>query len=102
VVGQQGRVLHSPKLVGVGKGGANRGEWGGVRRGDSRVSRQDQSVDGAENAGCAASHHRVHVVGVVVDGDQVVHGRLVAGRREPREWPARDGDRQGRGRRRSG
>jgi hypothetical protein len=42
----------------------------------SCVSRQDQPIDGVENAGCAASQHRVDVLGVVVDGDRVVHRRL--------------------------
>lgn len=38
-------------------------------------------VDGAEDANCAASHHRVDVPGVMVDGGRVVHGRLGARRR---------------------
>jgi hypothetical protein len=60
--------------VGVGEGGANGGgDRGGVRR---SVSGQDQSVDRAENADCAVSHHRV-----AVDGDRVVHMRFGAGRR---------------------
>jgi hypothetical protein len=71
VVGQQGRVLlHSATPVRVGEGCPNGGgDRGGVRRSDSRVSRQDQLVNGAENAGCAVSHHRV------------VHGMLGAGQR---------------------
>jgi hypothetical protein len=52
---------------------------GGIQRNGSRVGRQDQPVDGAKNVGCAASHHRVDVLGVAVDGDRVVHGRLGAG-----------------------
>jgi hypothetical protein len=99
VVGQQGRVLHSATPVGVGEGGAN----GGGDRGRARrsVSRQDQPVDGAENAGCTVSHHRVDVPGVAVDGNRVVHGRRCgpAGRQEPWEGPARDGGRRGQGRR---
>jgi hypothetical protein len=81
VVGQQGRILHSATPVGVGEGGTNGGgNRGGIWRSGSHVGRQDQPVDGVENAGCAASHHRVDVPGVVVDGDCVVHGRLGAGR----------------------
>jgi hypothetical protein len=49
VVGQQGCVLlHSATPVGVGEGGANGGDRGGIRR---SVSRQDQPVNRAENAG---------------------------------------------------
>jgi hypothetical protein len=84
VVSHQGRVLllHSAMPVGVGKGSANGGgDRGGVRRSGSRVSRQDQSVDGAENTDCVTGHHRVDVPGGAVDGDRVVHGRLGAGRR---------------------
>jgi hypothetical protein len=37
VVGQQGRtLLHSATPVGVNKGGANEGDWGGIRRSVSR------------------------------------------------------------------
>ena len=58
----------------IGKGGANRGgDWGGVRR---SVGRQYHPIDRAENAGYVASHHRVDVPGVTVDGDRVVHWRL--------------------------
>jgi hypothetical protein len=78
VVGQQGRVLlHSTTPVGVDEGSANGGgDRGGVWR---SVSCQDQPVDGAKNVGCVASHHRVDVPEVTVDGDRVVHGRLGAG-----------------------
>jgi hypothetical protein len=67
--------------VGVDKGGTNEGvDRGGIRRSGCHVSRQDQSVNGAENAACATSHRRVDVPWVKVDGDRVVHGRLGAGR----------------------
>jgi hypothetical protein len=82
VVGQQGHVLlHSATPLGVGEGGANGGDRGGIRRSGSRVSRQDQPVNGVENAGCATSRHRVDVPGVTVDGNRVVHRRLDAGQR---------------------
>jgi hypothetical protein len=67
--------------VEVSKGGANGGDQGGAQRVGSRVSRQDQLVNAAENVGCAASHHRVDVPGVAVDGDRVVHKRLDTGQR---------------------
>jgi hypothetical protein len=82
VVGQQGCVLllNSATSVGVDKGGTNGGvDRGGIRRSGCHVSRQDQSVNGAENAGCATSHRRVDVPWVKVDGDRMVHGRLGAG-----------------------
>jgi hypothetical protein len=83
VVGQQGRVLlHSAVLVGVGEGGANEGEYQvGVRRSGSRISCQDQPIDGAENIGCTPSHNQVDMPEVAVDGDRVVHGNLGASRR---------------------
>jgi hypothetical protein len=99
VVGQQGRVLHSATPVGVGEGGANGGgDRGRVRR---SVSRQDQLVDGVENASCAVSHHRLDMPGVAVDGNRVVHGRRCGpvGCQEPREGPSRGGGRRGQGRR---
>jgi hypothetical protein len=66
----------------VGEGGANGGgDQEGVRRSGSHVSHQDQLVDGAENAGCATSHHRVDVPEVAVRGDRVVHRGLDAGQR---------------------
>jgi hypothetical protein len=65
----------------VSKGSANGGgHRGSVGRSAGRSSCQDQPVDGAENASGAPSHHRVDVPGVVVDGDQVVYGRLGANR----------------------
>jgi hypothetical protein len=67
----------------VSEGGANGvGDRGGVRRSGSRVSGQNQPIDGAENAGGAPSHHRVDVPGVTVNGDRVVQRRLGAGRRD--------------------
>jgi hypothetical protein len=68
VVGQQGRVfLHIAAPVGVDEGGTNEGgDRGGIRRSGSCVSRQDQSVDGAENAGCVAIHHWVDMPRVAV------------------------------------
>jgi hypothetical protein len=57
------------------------GDRGGVRRSGSRVGCQDQPVDRTENTSYAASHHRVDVSRVAVDGDRVVHGRPGAGRR---------------------
>jgi hypothetical protein len=95
VVGQQGLVLlYSAALVRVGEGDVNEGgDQGSIRRGGSCVSRQDQPIDGARNAGCAASHHRVDMPEVAVDGD-----RVVAGHREMRKRPAHDDGRRGRGR----
>jgi hypothetical protein len=56
--------------VGVDEGRANGGgDRGSIQRSGSRVGRQDQPVDRAENADCVASHHRVDVPGVAVDGD---------------------------------
>jgi hypothetical protein len=55
-------------------------DWGGARRSGSPISRQDQPVDVAENAGYTASNHRVDMPGVAVDGDRVVHKRLGASR----------------------
>jgi hypothetical protein len=83
VVDQQSRVLlHSVTSMGAGEGGANGGgNRGGIQRSGSRVVCQDQPVDGAENVGCAASHHRVDVPGVAVDGDRVARRRLGVGRR---------------------
>jgi hypothetical protein len=85
VVGQQGRILflRSTTPVWVGEGGANGGgDRGGARRSDSRISAQNQSVDGAKNAGDTLSHHQVDVPRVGVYGDRVVHTRLRAGQRD--------------------
>jgi hypothetical protein len=78
VVGQQGCVLlHGPTLVLVDEGGANGGgDRGGVRWSSGRISGQDQPVDRPKDTGGAASHHRVNVPGVAVNGDRVVHRRL--------------------------
>jgi hypothetical protein len=84
VVGQQGRVLllHGPTPVRVGEGGANGGgDRGGVRWSIGRISGQDQPVDRPKNTGGVASHHRVNVSGVGVNGDRVVHQQL-RGRRQ--------------------
>jgi hypothetical protein len=68
--------------VGVGDDSANGGrDRGGIQRSGSRVGRQDQSDNEAENPGCTVSHQWVDVLGVAVDGDRVVHERLGAGRR---------------------
>jgi hypothetical protein len=101
VVGQQGSVLfHSATLVGVSEGSANGGrDRGGVWGSGNRISCLDQPVDGAENADGVPSHHRVGVPGVAVDGDQVLHRKLDAGRREPQAWHARGSDRRRRGQR---
>jgi hypothetical protein len=76
----------------------NGGVQKGVRRSGSRVSHQDQLVDGAENVGCATSHHRVDVPEVAT---RWYTGARCgpAGRRELRLWPAHGGGRRGRGRR---
>jgi hypothetical protein len=85
MVGQQGRVFlfHSATPMWVDEGGAKGGgDRGCVRRSDSRISCQDQPVDGAANVGGVPSHHWVDMSGVAVDGDQVVHRRVGAGRRD--------------------
>jgi hypothetical protein len=64
----------------VGECSANGGgDRGDVRRSGSRISRQNQPIDRAENVGCAMSHHQVDVPGVAMDGDRVVHRRLGGG-----------------------
>jgi hypothetical protein len=69
--------------VWISNGGANGGgHWGGIRRSGSRISCQDQPVDGVENDDDASSHHRVDLPGVAVDGDRVVHRWLGTGRRD--------------------
>jgi hypothetical protein len=81
VVGQEGRVLHfhSTTPMWVGEGSANGGgHRGSVGWSAGRSSCQDQSLDGAENASSAPSHHQVDVPGVAVDGDREVYGRLGA------------------------
>jgi hypothetical protein len=83
VVGQQSHILlHNATPVWVGEGSANGGgHRGGVQRRGSRISCQDESVDGVENAG-APSHHQVDAPEIVVDGDWVLHKQLGAGRRD--------------------
>jgi hypothetical protein len=83
VVGQQGRVLlHGTTPVRDDEGGANGGGGrGGVRWSCGRISGQDHPVDRPKDTGGAASHHRVDVPGVAVNGDQVVHRRLRGHRR---------------------
>jgi hypothetical protein len=70
--------------VGVGEDDTNGGgDRGGIWRSGSCVSRQDQPVDGAENVGCAMSHHRLDVPGVTVEGTREAQCRPI-GRQEPR------------------
>jgi hypothetical protein len=38
-----------------------------------RISSQDQPVDWPNDTGGVASHHRVDVPGVTVNGDRVIH-----------------------------
>jgi hypothetical protein len=78
VVGQPGRVLlHSATSVGIGEGSADRG---GNQRGIQWSGDDlDQPVNGADNSGRAASHLRVNVAGVMVDGYRALHRWLGAG-----------------------
>jgi hypothetical protein len=104
VVGQEGHVLllHNASLVWVGVSDANGGgDLGGIRWSGSRISCQDQLVDGSKNTGDAPGHHRVDVPGVAVDGDWVIHWWLgvvyrdVGGRGRGRLAAVKDDDRVG-------
>jgi hypothetical protein len=83
VVGQQGRVLHSPTPVWVSEGDANGGgDQGDVRWSSGRISGQNQSIDGPKDTCDASSHHQVNMLGVAVNADRVEHRRLRAGHRD--------------------
>jgi hypothetical protein len=76
-------LLHGPTLVWVSEGGANEGgDRGGVWWSSGRISGQNQPVNWPNDTCSASSHHRVDVLGVVVNGDRVVHRRLRASRRD--------------------
>jgi hypothetical protein len=65
-----GVLLHGPTLVWVSEGGANGGEdRGGVWWSTGRISDQNQPVNWPNDTCDALSHHRVDVLGVVVNGD---------------------------------
>jgi hypothetical protein len=85
VVGHQGCVLllHSTMPMWVSEGGSDGGgDRTCVQRSGGRISGQNQPVDGAKNAGCASSHHRLDMLGVAVDGDRVIHMQLRADYRD--------------------
>jgi hypothetical protein len=89
--------------MGVGEGDTNGGgNRGGIRRSDSRVVRQDQLVDGAENVGCAGespSGGRARGRGGWRPGGMLEARCGPTCHQEPREGPTLGGGRRGQGQR---